>query len=256
MKDSTKRFSDRVAAYTAYRPGYPEELLDFLKTSHVLRPAMQVADVGSGTGILTRLLLDQGHKVYAVEPNTPMRTAAESELAGYDKLVSIAGTAEDTGLEDGSVDLITAAQAFHWFDPQRAKTEFGRIARPDAFAALIWNERQVSSPFLADYDQLIQKFGIDYTQVDHRNISLDLLRRFFDPVPMQSHAFSLQQSFDLAGLRGRLLSSSYIPQNNEQGSFDEMLTALEALFRRYSRHGLIHLDYVTRLYYGRIHPSG
>lgn len=256
MKDSTERFSDRVADYVRYRPGYPAELLPFLQKERCLRAGIPVADIGSGTGILTRLLLDAGHTVYAVEPNTPMRTAAESRLGGYDRLISVAGTAEATGLQDGSVDLITAAQAFHWFDPQAAKKEFRRIARPDAFQALIWNERQVSTPLLSEYDQLVGEFAIDYARVDHRNITSDQLQRFFDPAPMHSQEFRLQQRFDLTGLRGRLLSSSYIPQNNQEGRFDEMLSALSGLFRRHSQDGLITLEYITRLYYGRVHPQG
>lgn len=255
MKDSTKRFSDRVDAYVRYRPGYPPELLEFMQSEGLLTPGTAVADIGAGTGIFSRLLVGAGASVYAVEPNAPMRAALEATLTSNEPLITIEGTAEATGLGDASVDLITAAQAFHWFDPAGAKAEFRRIARPHATAALIWNERQVSTPFLRDYDQLITEFAMDYQRVDHRLITPEKIAEFFAPAAVYTHTFMLRQHFDLAGLRGRLLSSSYIPQNDTQGRFLEMIDALSGLFSRYHQNGVVTLDYVTRLYHGRVHAE-
>jgi SAM-dependent methyltransferase len=256
VKDSTKRFSDRVDAYVRYRPGYPAELLEFMQSERLMAPGTEVADIGAGTGIFSRLLVEAGARVYAVEPNAPMRAALEATITANEPMMTVGGTAEATGLKDASVDLITAAQAFHWFDPAGAKAEFRRIARPHATAALIWNERQVSTPFLRDYDQLITEFAMDYQRVDHRLlITPEKIAEFFAPAMVHTHTFTLRQHFDLAGLRGRLLSSSYIPQNDTQGRFQEMIDALSGLFSRYQQGGIVTLDYITRLYYGRVHAE-
>lgn len=252
MSDPTTRFSDRVDNYVKYRPGYPPELLPFLEKEHLLAPGMRIADIGAGTGILTRLLLEGGNTVYAVEPNREMRSAAQTLLKRFDTLTTVNGTAEASGLEAASVDLIMAAQAFHWFDADRAKKEFRRIARPGASVVLVWNERQMSSPFLQEYEKLLRTFAIDYAQVDHRNVSSATIRDFFAPSEVHTHTFPLSQHFDLDGLRGRLLSSSYMPTDNTQGRFDEMIAALEQLFEKHQHNGLISLDYITQVFYGRV----
>jgi ubiquinone/menaquinone biosynthesis C-methylase UbiE len=149
--DVTQRFSSRVDNYIRYRPGYPDAILDTLRDAYGLTPASIVADVGSGTGILTEMFLRHGNVVYGIEPNREMREAAERLLAGYDRFHSVAATAEDTTLGDDSVDLVTAGQAFHWFDPSKARAEFARVLKPGGWVALIWNERVVTTPFLADY---------------------------------------------------------------------------------------------------------
>jgi SAM-dependent methyltransferase len=159
----TARFSDRVENYVRYRPGYPPEVLDLLRAECGLQPSHIVADVASGTGVFTRLLLENGNSVFAVEPNTEMREAGVHELESYDRLVSVAGTAEETTLRSASVDFVTAAQAAHWFDLPRARAEFVRILRPGGWCVLIWNERRTATtPFLRDYEQLLLTYGTDY----------------------------------------------------------------------------------------------
>jgi len=149
----TGRFSDRVEDYVRYRPGYPSAVIDLFKAELGLGAGTCVADAGSGTGIFSELLLRAGATVYGVEPNPEMRAAAERLLAGYSGFHSIAAPAEDTGLPGGSFDLVTAAQAFHWFDAQRARTEFSRLLRPGGHVALVWNGRETAStPFLAAYE--------------------------------------------------------------------------------------------------------
>src|ERR1700712_2137458 len=179
MTDPTKRFSNRVENYVKFRPSYPPGVLGLLQDKCGLTPAARVADVGSGTGILTELLLQQGNKVFAVEPNPDMRAAAEVRLSRQQNFTSVAGSAEATTLPDQSVELITAAQAFHWFDREKARGEFLRILTPGRWVALIWNDRHTeSTPFLRAYEQLLRTYATDYAEVDHKQMDARVIGSF------------------------------------------------------------------------------
>src|ERR1700731_1310179 len=181
--NATSRFSDRVENYVLYRPGYPRETLRTLETECGLMPGHVVADIASGTGIWTRMLLENGNRVFGVEPNLEMRRAGESLLAGFPKFASISGTAEATTLRDRSVDFVTAAQSAHWFHRARARREFLRILKPEGWLVLLWNERLTDSTrFLRDYEQLLLTYGTDYEEVRHERTT-DVLNEFFDPAP-------------------------------------------------------------------------
>jgi len=251
MPDPTARFSDRVADYVRYRPHYPDAMWDALVERCGLAPGDRMADVGSGTGISTGPLLDRGVFVYAVEPNGAMRAAAEAALgerAGFD---SIDGTAEETGLENASVAAVVAGQAFHWFEPEGTRREFARILRPGGRVALCWNERLTdATPFLRDYEALIVRFGTDYTTVDHRNVDDARLAAFYGR-PYESFSFPNEQQFDFDGLRGRLLSSSYVPAEDAPDRMP-MLEALRGLFDRYQEDGRVGVLYTTVLYVGAL----
>ncbi len=178
--DSTTRFTDRMEDYVRYRPSYPPQVLETLRDECGLTRASVIADIGSGTGILTRLLIDHGNQVFGVEPNEAMRARAEASLAQFPGFVSVPAAAEQTALEPGSIDLITAAQAFRWFAATPCRLEFRRILRPGGWIVLIWNERRVdTTPFLQGYEELLQQFSTDYASVDHRNIDENTLTRFF-----------------------------------------------------------------------------
>lgn len=250
MKNSTTRFSDRVENYIRYRPGYPVEVIETLKKHCQLTADSIVADVGSGTGILTRLFLDHGNRVFAVEPNADMRKASEELLVDYENFVSKPGTAEATGLDAASMDHVVAGQAFHWFDRDQAKTEFFRILKPGGWAALIWNERLVeASPFLIGYEALLNSRAGDYQQVDHRNIDETVLRDFFAPGKFEKFTFANSQTFDYDGLRGRALSSSYVPNVGSPGH-DEFFSKLKNLFEEHHENGAVKFEYQTILYCG------
>jgi SAM-dependent methyltransferase len=216
----------------------------------------EVADIGSGTGILTEVLLQAGHRVHAVEPNGPMRAAAEASLAVHPGFISVAATAEATTLEDQSVDLITAAQALHWFDLEATHREFRRILRPGGIVAAIWNTRRTDSAFGAAYEELLTRYGTDYARVgpSHRDTA-GLLPAFFKPEPVHRHVIPNSQSLDLEGLRGRLLSSSYIP-NRGHDDFEAMMRDLDAIFRAHETDGRICFDYDTEMYIGRFADAG
>jgi SAM-dependent methyltransferase len=249
--NATSRFSDRVENYVRYRPGYPAEALRALKDECGLAPGHAVADIASGTGIWTRMLLENGNPVFAVEPNAEMRLAGERLLAGFPRCTNLAGTAEQTTLPDGSVDFVTAAQAAHWFDRARARREFVRILKPGGWLVLLWNERLTdSTQFLGAYEELLLTFGTDYEQVRHERTT-DAVNEFFDPAPFREHVFATRQEFDYPGLEGRLLSSSYAPGPGHP-KHPPMLRELRRIFDEHAVGGNVAFDYNTRLFFGRL----
>jgi SAM-dependent methyltransferase len=249
--DPTRRFSNRVADYVRYRPAYPDALLTALQGEAGLSSASIVADIGSGTGISTELLLRIGCTVFAIEPNAHMRSAAETRLGSEPRFRSVAARAEATTLPDGSVDAVTAGQAFHWFSTPETRTEFIRILRPGGTVALFWNTRRsAGTPFLSAYERLLQDFGTDYAQVDHRKVDASILPMFFGG-PYQSRVFFNEQTFDFDGLLGRLLSSSYAP-GSAHPDHAAMVAALRRLFDEHQQNGRVRMEYDTELFFGRI----
>jgi SAM-dependent methyltransferase len=248
--NSTQRFSSRVDNYIRYRPGYPPEILTTLKTECHLTPDSLVADIGSGTGLLTRMFLENGNRIWGVEPNADMRHAGERLLAGYRRFESVAGTAEDTTLPEHSVDFACAAQAAHWFDREKARREFARILKPRGWAVLVWNERCIETPFLRDYEQLLLTYATDYQDVrhEHTTASIDY---YFAPSPFRTRTFENRQEFDYDSLQGRLLSSSYAPQGDD-ARHQPMLQELRRIFDVHNQDGWVTFEYKTRLYYGQL----
>ena len=255
MTDPTQRFTGRVENYARYRPSYPRAVLNLLETECGLTSASVVADVGSGTGILSELFLENGNHVFGVEPNAEMREACEKLLEHYPRFTSVAATAEATTLDDESVDFVTAGQAFHWFDVQRTRAEFGRILRPGGWVVLIWNaRRRHSTPFLAAYERLLQRHGTDYEQVEHSRSAAGMVDEFFGPDDYEMEVFDNAHTFDLDGLKGRLLSSSYVPGPGEPGS-DTMLREAGEIFHEHRSGGRVTIEYDTKVYYGRLIPQ-
>lgn len=252
MSDPTRRFSSRVEDYVKYRPGYPEAVLATLRAHCDLLPTSVVADIGSGTGLLTELFLRNGNPVFAVEPNEEMRVAGEHRLGRYPAFQSIAGTAEQTTLPAQSVDLVAAGQAFHWFDQAKAKSEFRRVLRPGGWVALIWNEREThGSAFLMAYEALLSRYSTDYAQVDHRRIDDSVLAGFFGPAGFKLMTYPNRQHFDHEGLRGRLMSSSYAPEAGHP-NHEAMLAELGRIFDACQVDGQVAFEYTTKLFYGRL----
>lgn len=242
--DSKSRFSDRVTNYVRYRPNYPREVFELLSREVPLGRGASVADVGSGTGISARRLAETGATVYAVEPNAAMRAAGEG-----DGIVSVDGAAEATTLPDHSVDLVTAFQAFHWFDRAAARREFARILRPEGTAALVWNERvEDATPFLRRYEALLREFAGDYLAVRHNAISEPDLAAWFGG-GMRTARFENAQTFDYGGVLGRLMSSSYAPPEGDP-RYLPMVTALRRLFEETQEDGAVEFLYATNAYYG------
>ena len=250
MLNSTERFSSRVENYIKYRPSYPAAVLELLSSRCGLDAESAVADVGSGTGILTELLLETGAAVFAVEPNRGMREAAERHLNDYGRFNSVDGTAEATTLSEASVDLITASQAFHWFDVQKSRRELRRILSPEGWVALIWNERPVEPmPLLDEYDALLRRYCSEYDRVKNMRADESKIREFLGHRP-EIAVFANRQVFDYAGLEGRLMSSSYAPEAGTP-QHEPMIAGLREIFDRHNRAGKVQFPYRTLVYFGQ-----
>ena len=253
--DPTERFTHRVDAYARWRPAYPDALLNLVRSELGLAPGGVVVDLGSGTGILSRLFLEHGDVVYGVEPNAAMRQAAEDALAGFSAFHSVAGRAEDTGLPDDTADLAVAGQAFHWFDVAMARREVQRILKPAGWVVLVWNHRRtLGTPFLEAYERFLERWCPEYGDVRARYENEAELNAFFAPQGYQVHTLHNSQEFDREGLRGRLLSSSYAP-GEEAPQHPAMLTALDDLFLGHAEGGEVRLEYDTMVYYGSVRKA-
>jgi SAM-dependent methyltransferase len=208
-----------------------------------------IADVGSGTGILSELFLKHGNPVFAVEPNEHMRKIAESILTEYPLFRSVNGSAEATTLASHTVDFVTAAQSFHWFNARKARKEFLRILKPRSWVTLIWNTRKKSTPFMQAYDRLVNDYASDSGRVRHEDIGEESIGKFLGP--HKTKIFNNHQLLDLAALTGRLLSSSYAPLPGDQRN-GPMLVELRKLFDAYQRDGLVRMEYDTEVYTGHL----
>ena len=250
MSDPTQRFTGRVESYARYRPSYPQAVLDLLAAECGLTSAAIVADIGSGTGLLSELFLENSNRVLGIEPNEEMRAAGERLLRDYPRFTSVAGTAEATTLDDACVDFVAAGQAFHWFDPERARTEFARILEPTGWVVLIWNlRRKGATPFLAAYERLLETYRTDRGEVEFWRKSDEMASAFFGS--FQKKTFDNEQVLDLDGLKGRLMSTSYVPAQGEPGS-DAMIRQAERIFGEHHNDGKVTVAYDTKVYYGRL----
>jgi SAM-dependent methyltransferase len=251
MMRPTERFSGLVENYQRYRPGYPPAAIDLLGAQCGLNAAAVVADVGSGTGILSEQLLERGARVIGIEPNEAMRAAAEQRLSAEPRFRSVAATAEATTLPQESVDLWVAAQAFHWFDAPRARAEALRVLRGGGSAALLWNERPPHpGAFLTEYESLLRRHAAEYTAIVARRVDEASMREFLGET-MQVARFPNEQRFSYAGLEGRLLSSSYAPAAGHPER-EPMLARLRELFGRHSQGDEIVFPYETRVYFAQL----
>lgn len=248
--DAKQRFSNRVADYVRYRPSYPAALLDMLRHECGLQSNHVIADVGSGTGLLSKLFLENGNRVYGVEPNPEMRAAGEEFLRDYENFSSVTGSAEGTSLRDSSVDFVVAGQAFHWFNPVATGREFRRILKPPGQVVVLWHERRVEgAPFTAAYEQLLERFGIDYGRVKEAYPEPEKLRAFF--TTFSSRDLPNHQEFDWEGLCGRLRSSSFVPASGH-ANFEPMMAELRRIFLAHEQGGRVRMEHVLRIYFGRL----
>jgi len=256
FSDAKERFSNRVEDYVRFRPGYPAEILPLLKTWTSFRADHVVADIGSGTGLLSKLFLDFGNRVIGVEPNSEMRAAGEEFLGAYPKFKSVAGSAEATTLPSDFVDFVAAGQAFHWFQMPAARQEFHRILKSEGRVLVIWNERLLDeTAFLREYEELLNRFGTDYAKVSESYPRAEQMLEFFGANEFTSHSLPNFQEFDFAGLSGRLRSSSYAPPPGHP-QFEPMMKELRGLFDAHHQAGVVRMEYRTRVYAGKLDYDG
>ena len=252
LQDPQQRFSNRAADYAKYRPGYPCEIVSVMNTWCHFSPQHVIADIGSGTGLLSQIFLQNGNRVYGVEPNAEMRAAGEEFLKRYAGFTSIVGSAEATELPDDSVDFVTAGQAFHWFRVQAARKEFRRILKPGGRVVIVWNERLLdTTPFLREYEALLRRLGTDYSRVNESYPRVEQMLEFFGKNEFTSHSLPNFQEFDCQGLSGRLRSSSYAP-TMEDPQFAPMMAELRRIFAAHQKNGKVRMEYSTRIYAGKL----
>ena len=235
--DPTGRFSQTVENYIKYRPGYPSPVIEFLTNEYGLNKQSTVADIGSGAGILTSMLLNNGNNVFAVEPNYEMRKAAEHALSDQHGFKSIDATAEATSLSNASIDFIIAAQAFHWFDNEKTKTEFKRISKKDAYIVLLWNMRDNDASItMRSYEKMLNDYAINYHNVAAENIGNSDISSFFTPNDFHLKIFPNKQVLDLDGFLGRILSTSYIPKQGHE-NHDIVMKKAQQIFDENNKSG-------------------
>ena len=249
---NTENFTGKAEVYSKYRPSYPNEFIDYLLSENRLNEDSVLVDIGAGTGILTKQLLEKGLSVKAVEPNGDMRIIAEQSLNQNNRFTSINATAEHTSLNDNSVDLVIAAQAFHWFNKEKFKKECIRILKQDAKVSLVWNSRDSSNQLIIDNEQICKKWcpsfygfsgGIGEDQ--------DVFKHFYRNGTYEFITFQHDLVFDYEGFLGRNLSASYAPQKTDK-AYTSFVSAIRELFEKYSHGGEIVIPNLTRSYLGRV----
>ena len=250
MKNSVSRFDGRVEFYAKYRPGYPEQIISLLEKKIGFDVSKDVADIGSGTGILSRLFLNNGNLVFGIEPNDEMRKAAEEKLERFLNFICLKGTAEKTMLADKCVDIVTAGQAFHWFDSKKAKSEFKRILRPGGYVVIIWNERKNVSMFMKAYNKLLKTLSKEWEEAEENIADKDFLKSFFGHEDYHSQSLPNFQNLDLYGLKGRVLSASYVPMQGP--GHKEIMNGVKDIFDKFNNGGQVKLEYSTRVFIGKL----
>lgn len=244
--NASRRFNNHAQDYHKYRPRYPEAIITYLESNIGLKKTHAIADIGSGTGIFTELFLRNGYPIAAIEPNAEMRLEAEKTFTDLNLLKSMDGSAEHTGLADGSVDLITVAQSFHWFDFEATQKEFKRILKPGGHILLVWNILQQRSPFLKAYQELKNKYADDKPYA--KQVDEDLISRFFEPYHFVKQEIYHSRLLNLDELLGYFRSSSYSPIVGES-NYPTLVKDIAKLFDEFEKDGHVKLEYDTKMYY-------
>ena len=247
-EDFTKRFTGRASFYSTSRPNYPRRIFDILRSEIDFDETYTIADIGSGTGLFSQLFLENGNRVLAVEPNDEMRTMAERNLGKFPRFLSIKGTAEQTGLESGSIDLVIVGQALHWFDPEASSREFARIVKTNGHVCIVYNDRNNEDSFMKDYDQIVRKYARNRANVP--TIDNAYLSRFFRKGKYSKFSLSNEQLLDLEGLLGRMTSASYMPSPSDGNRFALLREDVARLFKTYEKLGKVRMLYDTTVLLG------
>jgi len=249
---NTDKFTGKADQYAKFRPQYSEAFLDYLYNSVGFSDNVVVADIGSGTGIFSKQLLRRGTNVICIEPNDEMMSKAKEYLAEYDGCKFISAPSEATTLKKDSVDFITVAQAFHWFDLDRFRTECQRILRRSGKVVLIWNSRVRGKEIHDLNNDIIIKYCENFignsggVQEDD-----DRFKSFFKNEKFEYREFENTQYVDLDRFIGGNLSASYAPKEDNI-NYENFISELRDLFDKYSEDGQLELPMITRAYVGKV----
>ena len=249
--NNADRFTNRVSLYVKYRPSYPSVYLDYLVNEVGFNCESVIADVGAGTGILSKLLAPRVNTVYAVEPNSQMRMAAAEYCKDTPNVAVINGSAEAITLPDSSVDFITAAQAFHWFKLDEAKREFVRILKPGGKVALVWNVRDITSPFGREYESLLKTFCADYHSSGGGSTENLAYRLLFKNAEYDYRLFQNDRRVDLETLMGYALSTSYAPVRGDE-NYPSFIKSLMAIYEKFAENGGVLISMTAQSYVGEV----
>lgn len=247
------KFTGKAAVYTKYRPTYPDSFLEYLFRELGFHHNSVTADIGSGTGILTGLLLKRGCTVYGVEPNEDMRKTAEKALSHFERFHSVNASAEHTGLPDTCVDAVTAAQSFHWFDRAKFKAECQRILRENGTVVLVWNSRDAESELVQENDAVNHRFCPNFKGFSGgmRGDDPNGFRDFFKNGIYEYKIFEHTLSVDEKGFIGGNLSASYAPKPADN-NYNPYISALKQVFEKYNDSGILRIPFFTGSYAGRV----
>jgi ubiquinone/menaquinone biosynthesis C-methylase UbiE len=249
-EDFTKRFTGRAFFYSTSRPSYPGRILDVLRTEIGFDQTYVVADIGSGTGLLSELFLTNGNRVLGIEPSDDMRNLAENILVKFPRFLSVRRTAEHTSLEGASIDLVTVGQALHWFDCEVSSGEFARILKTNGHVCIVYNDRNNQDPFMREYDQIVSRYARDRANVP--NIDDAYLSRFFRNGKYSKFSLPNEQLLDFEGLLCRMTSASYMPNPSDEEQFALLRKDAARIFKTYDKRGKVRMLYDTTVFLGKI----
>jgi SAM-dependent methyltransferase len=248
-----ERFSNKADLYKKFRPTYPKELMDYLYSQVGFNQESIIADIGSGTGIFSRLLIERGSFVYCVEPNEDMRRTAEKDLSVFENFASLNGTDKNTGLHDASVDFITVAQAIHWFDRQVFKSECQRILKPGGKVVLIWNERDYENEIIKKDYIIRAKYAVEKNGLGSGRGKYHNYHDFFMDGIYEYKTFNNDLHFDKEGYIGRNLSTSYAPlKETDPEKYYGLVRELSEFFDEYSVNEILNYPHFTQSHIGRV----
>jgi len=237
--------------YAKYRPNYPSQVIDIIENTCRIPDGSVIADVGCATGSFSKSLLDNGYKVIGIERSDAMREKATSLLSAYPNFTCLAGRAEATELPDNSVDCVTAATSFHWFNLEGTKKEFKRILKSGGWCFLVWNYRMAeASEFMQAYENLLLRYGVNYKAVSTKTTEEEIYY-FFHPSPVKTIAFPNKQLVNLEGFQGRIMATAYAPRAGHP-KHEPMMEVAKEIFHHYEEDGYVEFFYNARCYYGQM----
>lgn len=253
MKLGAERYSSKTDDYAKYRPNFPNEIVEFLYSNDFINSNSIIADIGSGTGRFTRLLLEKGNKVYGVERNDEMRAKAEQLLSQYSNFISIRGSAEETVLTDNTIDLITAAQAFHWFNKEKCLSEFKRIIKKNGKVLILWDDFLTNyNNFSIEYGKVLNKYRIvELGQMEKRFTRTEMISDFFRNNKYETLSFTHEIYQNFNSIKGGALSASFTPKPDEV-NYKPFLLELQEVFEKFQSEGKVLTAFQTICYLGKI----